>query len=626
MNASKARMLRAGVYLLFFAAFFGMFYWGLRDVLQGWEEHTPLFRYAKDYFSLYRYQPQSLLMLSNAFLIQFAYHPVLGMGLYALLLTLFVSELNRLIIKAHDSNTSVFFLFFGFFIATCFLSTVPVRSFLWILLTLAIVSGGNLWRATQSNTFFHLLVRIVLVGFLVLYIREYTLLAWILYCLIDISNPCANNKEKIVSIVVSFVCMLLWFMVAQWVWMPYDFLDKKYFLSLLWKDQCLLFEVPFLFFSFSKWNFAILYVGLFFLFLTPFFCWILGERIKLVVTIGFLFLFLSVGLLAIMPIKAYETKSFCRVDKLMRKGKWQEALNILNQNYSMYENTDSYSANLYSAQLKTCLLVTRRASSEMFTYSMPSFPFLFPYDVTNHPAAYVLPIYYAYVGAFSESLHINYDLVTGEVTNPVVLHELIKTSLIVEDSLPASKFVFMLRQSLFRKHEGYAMLRQEDSLFRQQVERGKELIPTTNYKVEAYTPDRGMFKNYARNPQNIYSYEYALVVCLTTKQPEFLSSEIEFLPQFYKKGSYGYIPRHIQEGLLSLYNYAPARYQYPIEMPWLSKEVWQDYWSFVADKQRYESKQISFGELQKKHGHTYWFYDIYINIKYQNATNKKQVS
>ena len=102
-------MLRAGVYLLFFAAFFCMFYFGLRDVLQGWEEHTPLFRYSPDNVLRYRYEYLNVIFFCNAFWVQFSYYPALGALLYAALFTLLTFGINRLAFgRTAETLTSIF--------------------------------------------------------------------------------------------------------------------------------------------------------------------------------------------------------------------------------------------------------------------------------------------------------------------------------------------------------------------------------------------------------------------------------------------------------------------------------------------------------------------------------------
>ena len=58
------------------------------------------------------------------------------------------------------------------------------------------------------------------------------------------------------------------------------------------------------------------------------------------------------------------------------------------------------------------------------------------------------------------------------------------------------------------------------------------------------------------------------------------------------------------------------RLVYPKQIEGVSNETWRDYWQFLADKQEYQTSRITFENLREKWGHTYWFYDNYLELTY----------
>lgn len=249
-----------------------------------------------------------------------------------------------------------------------------------------------------------------------------------------------------------------------------------------------------------------------------------------------------------------------------------------------------------------------KATDQIFTYDLLTFPLLFPDNINNRPEAYILPPYYFYCGNYSESLHINYDFVTSGCTSPVFLRAIIETSLVMDDTMPASKFVNMMRQSLFHGKEAVSIFQGSEPKSAFRVERGRRLYPIKNYAVDAYKPDLNQRKSSFLQPQNIYFYEYFLIERLLYKDVYTIVQQFNQIKKFYPRG----VPRHIQEGYLAYYEYKPSRFFYPSKIEGIDKDVWGDYWCFLRDDQAYQMKKMPFEEFERKWRHTFWFYQLYM--------------
>lgn len=616
MNTSKAKMLRAGIYLLFFAAFFAMFYWGLRDVLQGWEAHAPLFRYSKDYFESYRHEPQSFLMLSNAFLVQFSYYPALGALIYAGLFTLLAHCVN-LTATPKTTPSSVTTdsckpVVVGFAVSAALLPTFSYLFCLWPLILLSIAVGARVWQATSPFKAWHIIFRLFYLAFLVVFLREYVLIACFSYVLIDIFSH-APHKRKGVQIVLTVLLSIVFSSIVFRIEHPYDFYSARTRpFILLFYDACNVFMEPFSYFRTPILARFFLFAALIFwlfLLVAP----LVQRVLKSDKATRFIRFSLALWALCSMVISlsvAKEQARFFKVDALCREQRWHDALKILEKSYEKQSRKRQLNKSgvLYDAQLKTCLLAMRRATDEIFTYDLITFPLLFPDHIGSGPESYVLPPYYFYCGNYSENLHINYDCVTGRSVNPVVLEGIIETSMVVGDTLPASKFVHMLQQTLFRGKRAVAIFEGKDPESAERIKRGKKFLANDNYAVNGYAPDINQVKNSFYQPQNIYLYEYFLTACLLHKNAYMIVRQFDQIKKFYPRG----IPRYIQEGYLSTFNYSPSRLSYPYEIKGIDKETWIDYWDFVLDDQAYQAKRIPFEELENKWKHTFWFYQLYM--------------
>lgn len=602
------KYITAGVYALFFALFFCFFLWPMRAVLSGLEAHNVLFRFSADFFGLFgRGKAWGPLLCANSFFTQFYYYPWLGSLVYAAFFTLLSFCIHRLVPSSP---------FLGFLISTMLLLVLPYSGWLVPVMVLAMVVGGLLWRATSTRNPWAVLVRIAVLGGLTFLIKEFVFGAWVLYTLIDLCDTRQSRRQKILNTLLFLLIALLWTILATWIWKPYDFYIRNELFKPISPTASQLLGMPMRCFFPHPSAEILLLVGLLLLLLLPLVqkgLQKLGR--KALYAVEGLCLAIGCTCLVITPLQSHETATFYKADALCRQQQWNEALQLLEKDYparSAQKDILSHSNVLYSTQLKTCLLATRKATDQIFTYSLYDFPLLFPENITNHDESYILPPYYLYTGQYSAALHMNYDWVTSQTLNASVLLSLIETSLIVDDTLPASKFVYMLNQSLFRGKDARQLFAQQTPEIQNRIKRGKMLIPSFNFSVNTYRPDHNMVKIALLQPDNIYANEYIFTEMLLLKDEEAIRQEFNKIKKIYPKG----IPIHLQEALLATYHYEPARYLYPLHMDGISKEVFNDYWAFMVDDQAYQKQAISFDELRKKWKHTYWFYDLYTTIKY----------
>lgn len=616
-------MWKLAAYLLAGVVFFCVLYFGLREVLAGWEAHSSLFRFSASYVDEFRGEIWGPLLYTNSFLVQFAYYPALGALICALLLTLLAWSLNTAAGLERPGQTSI-----GFALTACLLPVFPQTFMIWPLVFLAIGLGGVVWRKTCGKTRC-MALRIVYLAFLVFYIREYILVAWVFYNLIDLSDCLAEargwaaffKRLAFYTLVIGILCC-----VGVWIWQPYAFFSPG--LRTLDFGRAISTEyirVPFDYFYVKFVVTFCIAVGCVAWMVSPLLARVQGKVSKIIV----LAVCVIVGLfsLGITPMQAKPMARFFVVDQLCRQYRWQEALPLLNKAYPDQTAATGHLAEdlLYEAQLKTCLLATGKASGEIFTYRLSTFPFLFPTHFVNRPETYVTPVYYAYAGNFSESLHQNYDWITGHIYSPVVMGEIIKVSLILNDTLPASKFVHIMQRSLFRAQEARRLFAGQDPEAQAQIERGRAMLPKANYKVDAYKPDANARRNFLYRGYTPLFFEYYLTICLLDKKPSAIAPHRRQIAECYPQG----MPRHVQEALLAIAGYSAAAATTPTDIDEIEAETRSDFALFVLDNLKFQRKEISFEDFARRWMHTYWFYDLYMHeipqtLQPQQPTYAKQ--
>ncbi|MDE5575465.1 MAG: hypothetical protein K2I87_07120 [Bacteroidales bacterium] len=594
-------------YPILMVGLWAFFAFAMPDVLEFWEKNQ-LFRFSSDYWHFFDHEPFGTLIYVHTFLIQFSYYPWLGAIVYALLFTLTAWLFNRCV--ATNGNRR---LLPGLLSVALLLPTSANFGLLVLLVVFLAVVGAHCWIYWKNRILRYSCQVIVLAGLTYL-VREY--MVWILpfYMCLDWGRTRQNGQKfnPLFLLIPLGGTMLAWGLEA-WFCAPYEFISSKSPFKFTGNAFSPSSNIPFNYFRPKKIVFVCMEIATFFSLagvFYPFFKkkldWIGG-------------LFLIGGVLWITPIQVKSIADFQQVDRLCRNYQWENALRKLDSQWEKFPVITSLSDftnthRLFFGHTKIALLATRKATNKLFTYPQPAFPLLFPLAMNNRAECFVLPSYYTFVGEFSESLHLNYDLITCHCISATILNATIISSLIVDDTLPAFKLTHFLEKSLFYRHQASVY---KDSFQRNNlpaIKRGKQMLPFYDYAVASYIPDKNAVKQHMQQQGNPYFYEYFISLCLLDKNTKTIVDEHSNIKKFYQKGKPFFAPYHIQEAILASFNYSPSRYLYPQKIEGISSDVWNDYWLFIIDNQSYFNGSTTFSELQKKWGHTYWFYDCYLTM------------
>ncbi|MCM1530649.1 MAG: DUF6057 family protein [Bacteroides sp.] len=605
------------IYPLLAVGLWAFFAFAMPDVLEFWEKNQ-LFRFTSEYWHFFDHEPFGTLIYLHTFLIQFSYYPWLGAVVYALLFTLTAWLFNRCLTVNGNHR-----LLPGLVTVALLLPTTVNFGLLVLMVVFLTVLGAQLWMHWK-NRVLRYGCQVIVLAALAYLVREY--MAWVLPFFASIDYFRTKSEEKKFNFLLwlpTFGSALLWYFLERWMVSPYNFLDIKYLFTFGGVAFSPYDAIPYGYFRPVWVVFACIGVLAFFSLGWAFyhpgkgrFDWIIGLPLIL-------------GGIWFTLASSYPMQNFQKVDRLSRAYCWDEALHILDSQWENESKSVFFTGNsrfLFYTQTKLALLATRKATDRLFTYPQPAFPMLFPTPMNNRPECFSLPTYYTFVGCFSASLHLNYDLITCHCISANVLNATIVTSLMVDDTLPAFKLTHFLEKSLFYRSQAAiyknADLRNELSV----IKRGKQMLPSKNYTVLSYFPDNNASKEFVMQPQNAYLYEYLMSICLLNKLHVIVGNEIPSIRNLYPKDGTFTAPRHLQEALLASFDYKPSRYLYPQRIEGLSQDVWNNYWHFIADNQAYTNGTISFAELQRKWSHTYWFYDCYLKTIDTEATNHQSVN
>lgn len=581
------------------------FAFAMPDVLEFWEKNQ-LFRFSSEYWHFFDHEPFGTLLYLHTFLIQFSYYPWLGAIVYSLLFTLTAFLFNRCL-KTESST----WLLPGL-VCACLLLPSTVNFGLLMPMTACLAfAGAQLW-IFQKKAAPRYILQVMVLAALTWLLREYIVWVCLLYISLDFYHARRQDKKVNPLFWLPTLCAtVLSFGVGIWFSRPYVFVYSDYLFKIASHAFSPTASIPFAYFSPGKpvwiclFAFAALTLASAF-YVKPtsknWIIWIFGTV-------------LMVSCLFCCCKAAQSIKSFQKVDRLFRNYQWNEGLKELDRQWRKKTiSANTHEDYLFSGQTKLALLATRKATSRLFSYPQPLFPLLFPLDMVNRAECILLPTYYTFVGGFAESLHLDYDLITCHAISANVLNHLIRTSLIMDDTLPASKLNYFLEKSLFYRKQAtvYRDARAWNEL--PEVKRGKNMLPTHNYAVMGYRPDMDAYHQHLAQPKNPYFYEYYLCFCLLNKEYGRIAEEMPVIRKFYSKAGVFTTPRYLQEAILANFDYNPSRFMYPAKIEGISAEVWNDYWHFISENQAYLNGRIHFAELQKKWGHTYWFYDCYLKV------------
>ena len=603
------------VYPVLALGLWAFFAFAMPDVLEFWEKNQ-LFRFSSDYWHFFDHESFGTLIYLHTFLIQFNYYTWLGAIVYALLFTLTAFLFNRCVETNGNRR-----LLPGLLSVALLLPTTANFGLLVLMVAFFSVLGAHLW-IYWKNRCLRYACQVVVLTALTYLVREY--MVWVLpfYMCLDWGHTRRQEQKfNFFFWLIPLAGTALAWILETWYCAPYDFVYRNHAFLFLGRFFAPSGCIPY---GYFKPSIAILVCMGIFAFISWF--WIFYVLKKQVFTwiLGPLFI---IGGIWFTHKQAQAVSNFQKVDTLCRAYRWEEALQILNTQWDknpQASSMNSFAERLFCFQTKLTLLSTRKATSYLFTYPTPDFPLLFPIDATNKPESFLLPTYYTFTGGFSESLHLNYDLITSHCISANVLTSTIISSLILGDTLPAFKLTHLLEQSLF--YQAQAAIYKNDSLYNTLaiIKRGKQMLPSQNYSTAAYAPDLNGVRQHYYQPDNPYAYEYTLCVVLLGKMHKVLKGEMPNIKKFYNKPGEFIAPRHIQEALLAAFDYNSSRYLYPTRIEGVSQEIWNDYWLFIADNMSYLNGNISFSDLRNKWDHTYWFFDCY--LKNINTTEGSQTS
>ena len=605
------------VYPILAVGLWAFFAFAMPDLLEFWEKNQ-LFRFSSDYWHFFDHEPFGTLIYLHTFLIQFNYYTWLGAIVYALLFTLTAFLFNRCVETNGNRR-----LLPGLLSVALLLPTTVNFGLLILMVMLFTVLGAHCWLFLKTRVCRYICQSLTL-AVLVFLLREYIVFGVLFFICIDYSNT--KNREQKFNFLFwlpALGSVLFWFFLERWLVNPYYFLDIDYLFTFGGLAFSPYDSIPYGYFRPAWVVFLCMGTLAFFSLVWPFYH---PGKGKFDGPIGLLIILCGVWLSisASRPVK-----NFQKVDRLCRAYQWDEALHILDSQWENDPESIFFTGNarlLFHTQTKLALLATRKATDRLFTYPQPEFPMLFPVPMNNRPECFSLPTYYTFIGCFSASLHLSYDLITCHCISANVINNIIVNSFIVDDTLPALKLTHFLEKSLFYRSQAAIY---KDSNLRNEIstiKRGKQMLPSHNYSILSYAPDNNVSKEFLMQPENAYFYEYLISICLLNKLHAIVENEMPTIRKFYPQDENFTAPRHLQEALLASFNYKPSRYLYPQRIGGLSQEVWNDYWHFIADNQAYISGSISFAKLQRKWGHTYWFYDCYLKTRDLTASDSQSVN
>lgn len=603
-------------YLLLLMGLWAFFAFALPEVLTFWEKNQ-LFRFTSEYWHFFDHEPFGRLLYLHTFLIQFNYYPWLGAIIHALLFSLTAFLLNRCL-----GTKECKVMLPGFVFAALLLPSVVNFELLFPLVAILALGGALFWLRLKNHVFKYG-SQVIILAILTFWLHEYVIWACLLYIALDFRHIRQRGEAfRLVFLLPALYGTAISFGIGTILFQPYDFISYNSLLKFAGNAFSPSAGIPYAYFKPGLTVYICLGSAAIFSWLSSFhipsktrsFAWIASW---LAMT----------GCAFITKRQAEFIESFQKVDKLCREYRWHDALRTIDSEWDKRWNaSNKKTQRLFYGQTKLALLASRQATNRLFTYPQPVFPMLFPLDMANQPENIILPTYYTFAGGFSESLHLSYDLVTCHAISANVLSSVIINSLIVNDTIPAYKLTYLLEKSLFyRKH---ATIYKNPTLRENlpEIQRGKRMLPSHNFGVGGYKPDMNSMARHFNQPENPYFYEYYLSVCLLYKLHQHIASELPTIKRFYQKGGLFLAPRHIQEAILANFDYAPLRYNYPRNIEGISQETWNDYWRFISDNQSYSNGNTPFTQLQRKWGHTYWFYDCYLKPVALNPSSSQSVN
>jgi hypothetical protein len=315
---------------------------------------------------------------------------------------------------------------------------------------------------------------------------------------------------------------------------------------------------------------------------------------------GVVVLCLTVGA-ALLSYDA-RAKTILRVDYHARRGEWEQVLKTAGQGV-----IDSYLV-LYQANraLYHCGLLGDRM------FGLPQYAgvngLFMPVQLRNS-----YPLQYSDVfldlGLVNEAQHWAHEAVCVTGDAPWNLQQLALTNLLKNDRIVATKYLGMLRRTVWHKawaDEGLKLLAEnEDVSTCPRFRETKACMPTTDFLVSPVAPERCL-EPMQKNARNKMAFEYYMASCL-------LQGDLSgFITHLGRLGDLGYtrVPRHYEEAIL-IYMELTKQTSLPVPGLKISSETVQRFRDFNRIfTQHNKNKEAALGEL-RQYADTYWFYAQY---------------
>lgn len=599
-----------GIYLTLFSVSF-VYTLLQQDILLFLEENN-IFQWSLQQWFLYDKNPLQFLLFLNAFFLQFAYSKTtaaLSVSILSLGSALLWERTLRKTLDRELPAISCIAAFLSILNIPFTEFTIPIIFFL---------SGLSLFIIFQAPPKIRPYLAALLLALLALGIREYALLTWIFFISLTWKNfqnqgkqTYKQKREYIYTFLIPSVILLLTLFLGYFFKKPYSFFSNPYPFVLLTNQSQRVFSVPMVFFQPSNIGIASNLLSISIIAIAPFLYSITGKTTRK--TIGIIGMLLGLTFAIFQYLSTQTFRGFTQVNALLENEEWNKALHYLDKEWNKgpeeIAKLPSFTRSLLCSQTKIALIGSRKATDLIMTYPQPDFPMLFPGNITNRCESYCITSLYQAAGLHSECLHIYFDFVTGRSYSTKNFEGIIRNSLVFSDSLTAAKFIYLIDRTLFRKGlaREYAS---PQSKTRREIDKESLVYQNEpNHTVYAYFPDKDFTKAYLYRPNDPIIYEYYLTLCLLRKEHATLLENLPKIKKFYPRE----IPQHIQEALLSNYNYIPARTAYPTSIPGISEQTWIDYWNFIADETAFRTNTLGFERFYQRWKHTYWFYHLYMN-------------
>ena len=574
-------------YLIFFTGsviFFGFF----AGYILFYQEKSSLFIFSYDFLKENLIQPGGILIWLGKFLSTFFYYPVAGAFIVSGIITLIVFYISRIIRLSTGNNALILPFLTGVIL---FYLQIDYRFLIY----------NNLGLLFQLFVFY-LSVR---------YLKA--LRGWIAL----------------------FIFPLLYFVTGGFVWL-FLILITFYF-ALDWKKKgwikiAVLWSFGFLTFYFSK-EFLFFQSGKT-LMLFPFSDIHTGSQSKLFLTVGAIISLLPfiAGIMSVFPAKIRNFKTleviiitlltgfaitiigFKRFDK--KENQYFQVEKLFYQN--RYDeiiayNTTNTPTNYLTIFLNNIALCERGKLDDML-FTFPQSPdgktLFLKWEMVSEVLKRGGYFYYT-IGMINEAHRWAFENMVMSGLSPEGLKMLIKTELINGNYEVASKYITLLKKTLFYKSEAktFEKLLFNDAEINTDTELGEKRLNriTTDFFSITDNPYINVEKILAEDSLNKKAFEYKLAFMLLNKNYQGI---VNVLPEFERFG-YSKLPVHVEEAIVTYSTLNRKKLNLPGNIQ-INKDTEIRWNEFMSVFQKYRNNPgAAEPALRKQFGNTFWYFVIY---------------